>query len=121
MDAIISENDGGKIDKILRIVEQNAIDGIAIGYPLNMDGTAGDMAKEVDKFVEKLASKLPSGVQIARMDERLTSEQAIGTSKLFHGRQSASRKKKERRRGSLDSQAAMIILQDFLAELELRS
>jgi putative Holliday junction resolvase len=117
IDAIITEDDEKKIDKICEIIRENKITGIAIGYPLNMDGTVGNMAKQVDVFVEKLAIKLPGGVEITRMDERLTSEQASEELQLFHGRQSANRKRKQRRRGSTDSQAAMIILQDFIDKL----
>ncbi|MDR2432351.1 MAG: Holliday junction resolvase RuvX [Puniceicoccales bacterium] len=120
MKAIVTECDDEKVEKICRMVKENNVDGVAIDYPLNMDGTRGNKAKQVDRFVEILSNRLPSNIKINLVDERLTSEQAINEQKLFYTKQSASKTRKRRNRGIIDSQAAMIILEDFLWELELR-
>jgi putative Holliday junction resolvase len=117
MDAIISSDDGEKIEKICELVERNKIGEIVIGYPLNMNGTIGNMAKEVDSFIGRLVARLPSYTKITRTDERLTSEQATKDSRAFYCRQSAAKKQKHRRRGVIDSMAAAVILQDFLDKL----
>ncbi|MDR1457669.1 MAG: Holliday junction resolvase RuvX [Puniceicoccales bacterium] len=121
MKAIVTECDDEKVEKICTMVKENSVDGIAIGYPMNMDGTRSDMAKQVDRFIEILSSKLPSNIKINLVDERLTSEQATNEQKLFYTKQSASKTRKRRNRGIIDSQAAMIILEDFLWELELKN
>ncbi|MDR2776563.1 MAG: Holliday junction resolvase RuvX [Puniceicoccales bacterium] len=121
MKAIVSKCYDEKVEKIYATVEENNIDEIAIGYPINMDGTRSGKAKQVDRFIEVLSNRLPGGVRINLVDERLTSEQAIDEQKRFYTKQSASRTRKRRNRGIIDSQAAMIILEDFLRELELKN
>jgi putative Holliday junction resolvase len=121
MKAIVTECDDERVEKICTMVKENNIDGIAIGYPLNMDGTRGDKTKQVDRFIGILSNRLPSNIKINLVDERLTSEQATNEQKLFYAKQSASKTRKRRNRGIIDSQAAMIILEDFLWELELKN
>ncbi|MDR0742063.1 MAG: Holliday junction resolvase RuvX [Puniceicoccales bacterium] len=121
MKAIVSECDDEKVEKICTMVEENNIDEIAIGYPINMDGTRSGKTKQVDRFIEILSNRLPSGIKINLVDERLTSEQAIDEQKRFYTKQSASKTRKRRNRGIIDSQSAMIILEDFLRELELKN
>ncbi|MDR1528109.1 MAG: Holliday junction resolvase RuvX [Puniceicoccales bacterium] len=121
MKAIITEYDDEKVEKICAMVKENNIDEIAIGYPINMDGTQSDKAKQVDRFIETLSDRLPGGIKINLVDERLTSEQAIDEQKPFYMKQSASKTRKRRSRGIIDSQAATIILEDFLWELELKN
>jgi putative Holliday junction resolvase len=119
IDAIISDDDGEKIQKICEIVAKNQIDEVIIGYPINMDGTLGNKVKQVDGFIKKLSSQLPERIKVNRVDERLTSEQALNKQKTFHAKQSISKTKKQRKPGVVDSRAAMIILHDFLHDLEL--
>jgi putative Holliday junction resolvase len=120
MDAIVASDDGEKVEKICLLVHKNKIGEIVMGYPLNMDGTSGAKAKEVDNFIGKLSKKLSGDVKITVMDERLTSEQAMDLGKAFHPKQSPAKKRKHRRRGTTDSVAALVILQDFLQDF-LRS
>jgi putative Holliday junction resolvase len=101
-------------------MKENNIDEIATGYPVNMDRSMGNKAKQVDRFIKILSSKLPTGTKINHIDERLTSEQAISEQRSFHGKQSPTKTRKQRNLGIVDSIAATIILQDFLRELELR-
>ncbi|MDR1232842.1 MAG: Holliday junction resolvase RuvX [Puniceicoccales bacterium] len=121
MKAIVAECDDGKAEKIYTVVMENDIDEIAIGYPINMDGTRGDKTKQVDRFIEILSNRLSDNIKINLVDERLTSEQVLNEQKLFYTKQSASRTRKRRNQGIIDSQAAMVILEDFLWELELKN
>ena len=114
--AILTEDDNKKLEEILHIVKLEKISIIAVGYPLNMDGTIGDKAKAVEIFVEKLGRKLSDDVEIFKVDERLTSDEATGCDNKFYGRQSPMKKVKRRKSGVVDSQSAMIILRDFLIE-----
>jgi putative transcription antitermination factor YqgF len=103
------------------MVKGNNIDAIAIGDPLNMDGNRGDKAKRVDRFMAISSNRLPDNIKINLIDERLTDEQAINVQKQLNTKQSASKTRKRRNRGIIDSQAAMIILKDFLWELKLKN
>ncbi len=87
------------------VVQKRSVTDLVLGYPYNMDGTAGFKAKEVDGFADKLRDMFNLPVHL--IDERLTSfeaESSIAKSKLRDLRAS----------GLVDSRAATIILQDFL-------
>ena len=88
-----------------RVVTERRITDLVIGYPLNMDGSVGFKAREVDAFIEELERHF--NLAIHRVDERLTTEEA--RARLPKGRDDALR-----RSGRIDSMAATIILQDFL-------
>jgi putative Holliday junction resolvase len=108
--AIVSDDDDEKVAMIRDIVGKNNVSTIVIGNPLLADGTAGTAAVAVSRFIDKLARRLPDGISIHGVDEGLTSEQAEGDM----GHRSPSRRRKMRRAGAIDSQATVIILQDFL-------
>ncbi len=105
LDAAIEETEDARIERIVRVARERDATDLVFGYPYNMDGSIGFKAKEVDQFIEKVASRITLNVH--RIDERLTSQEA---SKGFKkGRDDALR-----RSGKLDSSAATLILQDFL-------
>lgn len=78
---------------------------LVVGYPLNMDGTAGFKAKEVDAFAARLKRELALPVHL--VDETLTSHEAEST--IAKGR-----RREVRASGIVDSRAATLILQDYL-------
>jgi putative holliday junction resolvase len=87
------------------VVKQRRIDEIVIGYPLNMDGTAGYKAKETDVVAAELRAEF--GLPVHLVDERLTShiaEQGMNQKQL----------REIRAKGIVDSRAAAVILQDYL-------
>ena len=92
---------------ICRVVDERKIDALVIGYPYNMDGSAGFKAREVDAFVEKLS--LQRALPVHRVDERLTSEVAKSRLGL-----TALKERESRASGKVDSAAAALILQDYL-------
>jgi putative holliday junction resolvase len=87
------------------LVSQRRITDLVLGYPLNMDGTAGFKAKEVDVFAARLREEFKLPVHL--IDERLTSYEAESTI-------AKSKRRDVRASGIIDSRAATIILQDFL-------
>ena len=91
--------------RLRRIVEERRISVLVVGYPLNMDGSVGFKAREVDGFIGELSACF--ALPVHRVDERLTTE-TVRTS-LPKGRNDALR-----RSGRIDSMAAAVILQDFL-------
>lgn len=89
------------------IIRQRRITDLVVGYPYNMDGSAGFQAREVDAFVAQLKARFRLPVHL--IDETLTSDAAEETIP-----------KKSRRdvrdSGLVDSRAACLILQDFLSQ-----
>ncbi len=89
------------------LIRLRRITDLVIGHPINMDGSAGFKAKEIEDFAMKLQARF--GLPVHLVDETLTSYEAESTIP-----------KKDRRAvrdsGLIDSRAATIILQDFLDE-----
>lgn len=90
---------------LLAAARQRRATDLVIGYPLNMDDTAGPKAKETEAVAERLRAEL--GLPVHLVDERLTSYEAEASI--------AKHKRREvRASGLIDSRAATLILQDFL-------
>ncbi len=93
------------IESISSLVNENDVGRLVVGLPLNMDGTRGEAAARVERFVSELQNHLM--IPIVTVDERLTSYEADqimreeGLSEI------------ERRLRS-DEYAATIILRDYL-------
>ncbi len=91
--------------KLGELIRARRITDLVLGYPYNMDGTAGFKAKEVDAYAAKLRAEF--GLPVHLVDETLTSAEA-----------ESSIAKKDRRgvrdSGLVDSRAACLILQDYL-------
>ena len=90
---------------LLALIQQRRITDLVLGYPLNMDGTAGFKSKEVDAFAARLRAEVALPVHL--VDERLTSYEAESTI-------AKARRRAIRASGIIDSRAATLILQDFL-------
>ncbi len=82
---------------IKNLIEEQAIERIILGLPLNMDGGITEKTQEVQAFNDELQERVT--VPIEFMDERLSSVMA---GNLPGGRQ------------NVDSLAAQIILQNYL-------
>lgn len=96
------------LNHIIELIKQYDVDGIAMGLPLNMDGTEGERAQIHRKFGEKL-EKL-SGVKVDFIDERLTSAEAEEI--LI-----SSGVRREKRKELIDKISAQIILQSYIDKL----
>jgi len=96
------------------VIADRRITELVVGYPYNMDGTAGFKAREVDAFITQLEQrfKLP----VHRTDERLTTYEAAARTPKRKSKKSRTpaAQKTARATGEVDSRAATIILQDFL-------
>jgi putative Holliday junction resolvase len=96
-------------EKIETIVADQAVGGLVIGLPLNMDGTDGPSAQSARAFARNFAARAPV-LPILLWDERLST--AAVTRTLLDA--DASRK----RRGEVvDKMAAAYILQGVLERL----
>jgi putative Holliday junction resolvase len=101
------------VEAIARHVEHDEmIDGIVVGLPRHLDGSASALTPRVESFAAMLRQKTGHAVHL--QDERLTSREA--ESRL------AIREKDWRvRKARLDAAAAAIILQDYLDSLPGKS
>jgi len=80
--------------------------GLVIGLPLNFDGTEGRAAREAREVADKFRKSLDIPVYLE--DERLTTAEASERLRLDGYEASEIQR-------NVDSQAAAIILQDFIA------
>ena len=94
--------DGTEIEQIARIVVDEGIDTIVVGYPRNQAGEATAQTAYVEKFAEQLKDIAP---HLEFQDESLTSVLAEERLKSLG---------KPYAKGDIDMQAAAIILQDYL-------
>ena len=99
--ARVPEKDALK--KINEIAQENKVDTIVVGLPINMDGTQGHQAEDCLGFAEKLKSDYT----VIMEDERLTSDTA----------EENLRQKKidfKKDKGLVDIESACIILEQYL-------
>lgn len=103
--ALTQADPGRRWAALIDLIRQRRVSEIVLGYPYNMDGTAGFKAREVDGFAARLRQETSLPVHL--VDERLTSHEAESTVP-------ASKRRDIRRSGLVDSRAAALILQDYL-------
>ena len=82
---------------------------LVVGYPYNEDGSAGSMAAAATAFAAALAQR--SGLEVARVDERYSSQEAAAELKQ---RRAAGTRRRRVQRADVDSLAAAIILERWL-------
>ena len=93
------------LESLARLAQELEAGSIVIGLPLNMDGSKGEMALEVEEFVAQLQAI--ANIDVVVSDERLTSVEAERV--LLEG--DVKRKDRKRLRDGL---AATLILQGYL-------
>lgn len=92
------------IEKIKTLGREEQIEELVVGLPLNEDGSESNQAKLNKAFGQRLQEA--TGLPVQYWDESLTSGEAL-TEAIASGTS-------QKRRRSLDGQAAAIILQEFL-------
>ena len=113
IEAAVENEFEARMARISREVERRKPDMLLVGYPYNMDGTAGAKAREVDEFIGLLKTRFNLPVEIS--DERLSSHQAEADMRIFSkGPKSVKSRIKQRRTGEIDSRAIALVLQDYI-------
>ncbi len=102
---IIKENYTKLVSQIKKIIEENQIDGIVIGYPINMDGTEGPSSQSAKDLAKNLSKDITENITL--WDERLSSHGAFNLSNELAINSSKKLKK-------LDENSAQFILQGVL-------
>ena len=100
------EVDGTEFKKIASLARAWDINSFVIGLPRNSKGEETEQSKYVRKFAAQLKREI-EGAKVCFQDESLTSVEAEKRLKS---------RKKGYKKGDIDSEAAAIILQDFLEQ-----
>jgi len=93
------------VKELKLIIDENRIEKIVVGLPVNMNGSLGEKGREVLAFVEVLKKGLK--VPVVTWDERLTT---VSAEKLLR----QTKLSREKRKDILDKLSASIILQSYL-------
>ena len=108
----IQRNGSDKIvfRRLDEIFDKYDVDTIVVGMPLNMNGTISERAKVTEQFIHKLKCKY-NKKKIDTMDERLTTVEAHRTMNFLDV-------KKTKKRGIVDTIAAVYILETYLEKMK---
>ena len=96
------ENLSNTINQIKNIISENNIEGIIVGYPINMDGSKGSSSQSVKDKVKKISNEI--NLPIVLWDERLSTAGAFNLSSQLDVNVS-------KRTKNIDKNAAAFILQ----------
>ena len=102
---IIRENYVNLVSQIKKIINENQIDGIVIGNPINMDGSEGPSSQSAKDLAKNLSKDITENITL--WDERLSSQGAFNLSNDLAINSSKKVKK-------LDENSAQFILQGIL-------
>jgi putative Holliday junction resolvase len=91
--------------RLERVIRENQVREIVLGYPLRMSGQEGTQSQKVAEFAEELRRKF--GLPVHLWDERLTSAEA---NRLLREADLSI----QRRAQAVDRMAATLILQSFM-------
>ena len=92
--------------RVCEVAEEIGAELIVIGLPLNMDGTEGERAAKSRKLAKTV--EIWSGLPVRMWDERSSTVTAIGFMNDVN-------KRGKKRKEVLDSAAAAVILESYLA------
>lgn len=98
------------IDDVVDLIEEERVEHVVVGLPLNMDGTEGKSAKKARRWAANLEKRLEHESEdgckpsISMIDERLTTVSAHH--QLYDAHQSSTK-----HRAVVDQQSAVVILQ----------
>jgi len=106
--AITQSTHKERFNELKKIIEVKKISAIVLGLPLSLEGQPTAMSEAILQFKEDL---LVFNIPIFTVDEALSSYEASSSlpkKSLKHGL--------PKRDGTLDSKAAAVILEDFIAQ-----
>ena len=119
LDTLLRVNRNEDMRRLREIVREYRVRQVVVGLPLRLDGTHGDMAEEAARFGTRVHKQL--GVPVEMVDERLTSWEAERlleeqSGRTLHTDKGAQQRKRRAKGVSVDSMAATVLLQDYLAQ-----
>lgn len=96
--------DGNELERIARLVVDENVNTVVVGYPRNQAGEPTAQTEYVEEFAKQLEDIAP---KLVFQDESLTSVLAEQRLKSYG---------KPYEKGDIDAQAAALILQDYLEQ-----
>jgi putative pre-16S rRNA nuclease len=93
------------VARLRTVIEEHGIQSLVVGIPRNMNGSFGESAHQVERFIAALRREL--GLPLSSVDERLSTVEAQEVWNEMSPRQ-------QRKYRTVDSLAAAIILERFL-------
>ena len=93
------------LEELARLVRENQVDEVVMGFPRNMDGTEGPRAQLYREFAQRVEEA--TGLKPVLWDERRTTVDAHRI--LFEGGKNAKKRKQ-----TVDAVAASLILEGYL-------
>ena len=98
------------ISELVRLVREQGVERVVMGFPRNMDGSEGPRAELYRAFAADLEAAL--GMPVLLWDERRTTVEAhnILSETGYHGK---------KRKNTVDAVAASLILEGYLSWLRL--
>ena len=96
------------IDYLQTYAENETIERFVVGYPMNLDNTPSEAARDVDAFLNLLKKRFPQ-VPVSLEDERFTS--VLAHRSMIDG---GVRKMARREKAAVDKVSAALILQTYL-------
>lgn len=109
----ITRREENKLRRTLARIEELAreyeVETIILGYPINMDGSAGERARKTEEFRDMLVRR--TGLPVILWDERLTTIEANDI--LIE-----SGVPREDRKSVIDKIAAVLILRSYLDSIQ---
>ena len=100
------------LEELARLVRENQVDEVVMGFPRNMDGTEGPRAQLYREFAQRVEEA--TGLKPVLWDERRTTVDAHRI--LFEGGKNAKKRKK-----TVDAVAASLILEGYLDFLRMQN
>ena len=100
------------LDRIGEIIKEYDIKKIVIGYPRNLNGTIGPRAEKTEEFIKILIDKF--NLDVIKWDEWLSTVSA-------HRDMNEMGVKNKKKRGLVDTIAAVHILQNYLDRQQMRT
>lgn len=105
---ITEKNERILADQLAEQLATHGVEAIAVGLPVNMDGTVGPQGEKCRRFAELLAAR--TGLPVTLIDERRTT---IDAHRILTENGVFRQKRKE----TVDAVAAALILEIFLKRL----
>ncbi|MCL6636302.1 MAG: Holliday junction resolvase RuvX [Alicyclobacillus sp.] len=99
------QSDEQAVAEVAAVIAREGVSEVVVGYPRNMDGSAGVQAQRSQAFARLLAER--TGVPVVLRDERLTT---LAAQRLLQDAQVFGK----RRRAVEDAVAAAVLLQGYL-------
>jgi putative Holliday junction resolvase len=104
-------NEDKAMEQILAAIRTHKVEEIVMGNPVNMNGTRGERSQKVEAFAERLREA--SGLPVTLFDERCTTMQA-------HTILSFTDTRGKKRKNTVDTLSAEIILQNYLDQRKMK-